>query len=174
MSRLSVPVSARDHAQGPVEAPVTLVEYGDFQCPSCGQAYDIVKNVQEHFGDKLRFIYREYPLPMHPMAEPAAETAEFAAKHDKFWPMHDGLYEGQSELSQDFFVQLAGELKLDGKALAKSLDSGEFSDRVREDIESGDSSDVTGTPTFFINGEHHNASYDERTLIHAIEQALKA
>lgn len=174
MSRLSVPVSARDHAQGPVEAPVTLVEYGDFQCPSCGQAYDVVKNLQEHFGSKLRFVYREYPLPMHPMAEPAAEAAEFAAKNGKFWPMHDGLYEGQSELSEDFFVQLAGKLKLDGKALAQSLDAGEFGDRVDEDVESGDDSGVTGTPTFFINGEQHEGSYDEATLIHAIEQALNA
>ena len=174
MSRLSVPISARDHAQGPVEAPFTLVEYGDFQCPSCGEAYEIVKKVQKHFGDKLRFVYREYPLPMHPMAEPAAEAAEFAASKDKFWPMHDGLYEGQTELSEDFFVQLADKLKLDGKALTKSLDAGEFGDRVNEDIESGDDSDVTGTPTFFINGEQHDGSYDERTLIRAIEKALNA
>ena len=88
--------------------------------------------------------------------------------------MHDGLYESQSELSQDFFVQLAGKLKLDGKALAKSLDGGEFEKRVDEDVKSGDDSDVTGTPTFFINGEQHNGSYDERTLIHAIEQVLRA
>ena len=97
MPRLSVPVSARDHAQGPVEAPVTLVEYGDFQCPSCAQAFAIVQEVQKHFGDKLRFVYREYPLPMHPMAEPAAEAAEFAATEDKFWPMHDGLYRGRRD-----------------------------------------------------------------------------
>lgn len=174
MSRLSVPVSARDHAQGPVEAPITLVEYGDFQCPSCGQAYEIVKKVQQHFGDRLRFVYREYPLPMHPMAQPAAEAAEFAAAKDKFWPMHDGLYEGQRELSQNFFAKLADKLKLDSKALAESLEAGEFQDRVEQDIKSGDDSNVTGTPTFFINGEQHDGSYDERSLAHAIEQALNA
>ncbi len=172
MSKLSVPVSARDHAQGPVEAPVTLVEYGDFQCPSCGQAYAIVKKVQAHFGNRLRFVYREYPLPMHPMAEPAAEAAEFAAAQNKFWPMHDGLYENQTQLSEDLFVQLADTLHLDGKALAKSLDAGEFKNRIKEDIESGDDSDVPGTPTFFINGEQHKKNFDETTLVRAIEQAL--
>ncbi len=174
MSRLSVPVSARDHAQGPVEAPVTLVEYGDFQCPSCGQAFEIVKKLQGHFGDKLRFVYREYPLPMHPMAGPAAEAAEFAAKYNSFWPMHDGLYEGQQELSEDFFVQLADKLKLDGRALARSLEAGEFQTRVDEDVESGDGSDVTGTPTFFINGEQHEGNYDERSLTEAINRVMHA
>ncbi len=172
MSRLSVPVSARDHAQGPVEAPVTLVEYGDFQCPSCGQAYPIVKRLQKHFGDRLRFIYREYPLPMHPMAEPAAEAAEFAAHHGKFWPMHDSLYENQTQLSEDLFLDLAEDLKLDGKALAEALDKGDFQARVQEDLESGNGSRVGGTPTFFINGEQHGGSFDQGTLTRAIEAAL--
>ena len=105
------------------------------------------------------------------MAEPAAEAAEFAAKHGMFWPMHDSLYENQQQLSDDLFVQLAEQFKLDGKALAQSLDAGEFSARVNEDIASGDASNVAGTPTFFINGEQHRGSFDEGSLTRAIEHA---
>ena len=172
MSKLTEAVSAHDHAQGSADAPCTLVEYGDFQCPSCGQAYLIVKRLQKHFGDKLRFVFREFPLEMHPFAEPAAETAEFAAKHDQFWPMHDELFENQDQFSEPLFAELAESLKLDPKALANSLHHGEFKPRVEKDVKSGDASGVHGTPTFFINGQQHEGSYDERTLTHAIEAAM--
>lgn len=173
MSKLSKPVSAQDHVQGPADAACTLLEYADFQCPSCGQAYGIVKKVQKHFGDKLRFVFREFPLEMHEFAEAAAETAEFAAKHDKFWPMHDELFENQEQFSEELFAELAKGLKLDAKALAKSLKDGEFEKRIEGDMESGEASGVQGTPTFFINGKQLEGSYDERSLIHAIDAAMR-
>src|SRR6185369_7770118 len=96
--KLTLPVSERDHVQGPETAPVTLVEYGDYECPHCGRAHPVVKRVQKHFGDSLRFVFRNFPLSeMHPMAEPAAEAAEFAASQGKFWEMHDGIYEHQTQ-----------------------------------------------------------------------------
>jgi protein-disulfide isomerase len=99
MTKLSIAVSAKDHQQGNPDAPCTLVEYGDYQCPSCGHAYPIVKRVQKHFGKRLLFVFRNFPLSqMHPYAEPAAETAEFASAHDKFWEMHDLLYENPDRL----------------------------------------------------------------------------
>ncbi|MGI4828706.1 MAG: DsbA family protein [Janthinobacterium lividum] len=173
MSKLTKPVSAQDHVQGSADAACTLLEYGDFQCPSCGQAYEIVKSVQKHFGDKLRFVFREFPLEMHEFAEPAAETAEFAAKHDKFWPMHDQLFENQDQFSEELFTELAEGLKLDPKALAKSLEECEFEERVEQDVESGDASGVHGTPTFFINGKQLEGSYDEQSLIQAIDAAMR-
>ena len=173
MSKLTEAVSAQDHAQGPADAACTLLEYGDFQCPSCGQAYEIVKKLQTHFGDKLRFVFREFPLEMHEFAEPAAETAEFAAKQGKFWPMHDQLFENQDQFSEELFAELAEGLKLDPKALAKSLEAAEFEGRVEKDLESGEASGVHGTPTFFINGQQHKGSYDERALMEAIDAALR-
>lgn len=174
MSKLTVPVNGQDHIQGSADAPLTLVEYGDFQCPTCGQAYPIVKRVQKHFGDRLRFVYRHFPLEQHPFAEPAAETSEFAATQGKFWEMHDGLYENQDELSTELFGELAGELRLDAKALDHALDENEFAERVETDVESGDESGVHGTPTFFINGVQHRGSFDSRSLIEALEGALRA
>lgn len=171
--KLSQAVSAQDHVQGPGNAPCTLLEYGDFQCPSCGQAYPIVKRVQKHFGDRLRFVFREFPLEMHPMAEPAAETAEFAATHGKFWPMHDQLFENQDQLGEELFAELAEGLQLDPKALARSLADGEFEPHVEQDLQSGEASGVPGTPTFYINGVRHDGSFDERSLIDAIEAALR-
>ena len=176
MSQLKNAVHDGDHVQGPASAPVTLVEYGDFECPTCGQAYPIVKHVQKHFGDQLRFVFRQFPLEQHPMAEPAAEAAEaseFAAAHDKFWPMHDGLYENQDELSPELFATLAKGLHLDVKGLEKALADGEYEERVTADLESGEASGVGGTPTFYINGQQHTGSFDAATLIRSIEAAMK-
>src|SRR5208282_3973771 len=108
MATLKVPVSPEDHAQGHDDAPVTLVEYGDYECPHCGRAYPIVQRVQKHFGEKLRFVFRNFPLSeMHPHAEAAAETAEFAGAHGKFWEMHDLLFENQARLGGSLFLELA-------------------------------------------------------------------
>src|SRR5579875_1470092 len=148
MSQLKTAVYDGDHVQGPASAPVTLVEYGDFECPTCGQAYPIVKHVQKHFGDQLRFVFRQFPLEQHPMAEPAAEASEFAAAHGKFWPMHDGLYENQEELSPELFASLAKELHLNPKALEEALAEEEFGERIAADLEGGEASWVAGTPTF--------------------------
>jgi protein-disulfide isomerase len=173
MGKLSVPVSDKDHRQGDPDAPCTLVEYGDYQCPSCGHAYPIVKRVQKHFGKRLLFVFRNFPLSeMHPYAEPAAETAEFAGAHHKFWEMHDLLYENQDRLDDALLFQLAQQLQLDLEKLRQALASKEFEPRVRADFRGGVRSGVNGTPTFFINGQRHDGAYDYASLVEAIEGVL--
>ncbi len=132
MSKLKIPVTAADHSQGSADAPITLVEYGDYQCPHCGRAYPIVKRVQKHFGKRLRFIFRNFPLgEMHPEAESAAESAEFASANNKFWEMHDVLFENQDELGLNLYLSLAAQLNLSGEALEQALENDEFTERVR-------------------------------------------
>ena len=119
MTKLKIPVSADDHAEGPESAAVTLVEYGDYECPHCGRAYAIVKRIQKHFGKRLRFVFRNFPLTQsHPNAEAAAESAEFAAAHGKFWEMHDLLFENQEQLDSGLFLDLARKLGLSTPALS--------------------------------------------------------
>jgi protein-disulfide isomerase len=175
MAHLKVPVSAQDHAQGPESAPVTLVEYGDYQCPHCARAYPIVKRMQKHFGDRLRFIFRNFPLnEMHPDAESAAETAEFAGANGKFWEMHDLLFENQQRLGGELYLELAGELGLSVEALQSALEDGQYQDRVAADFKGGVRSGVNGTPTFYINGHRHDAPFDYEDLVQAIEAASSA
>src|SRR5271156_3947257 len=122
MSKLSIPVSAQDHAEGKSSAPCTLVEYGDYQCPSCGQAYPIVKKLQKHFGAKLLFVFRNFPLSqIHEWAEAAAEAAEYAGQQGKFWEMHDLLYENQEDLGEELFATLASKLGLDSAKLQAAI-----------------------------------------------------
>jgi protein-disulfide isomerase len=172
MNQLSVPVNAQDHTQGPPDAACTLVEYGDFQCPSCRMVFPVVHRLQRHFGDRLRFVFRHFPLPQHAMAEPAAEAAEFAGAQRKFWPMHDALYVRQPELSEALLGELAQELELDAGEMSQALAQGTFSGRVDDDMSSGEDSGVHGTPTFFINGRRHEGSYEAAALIAAIEAAI--
>ena len=175
MAILKVPVTSVDHSQGQEDAETTLVEYGDYECPYCGQAYPIVKRVQKHFGKRLRFVFRNFPLAeMHPHAEVAAETAEFAAAKKKFWEMHDLLYENQRRFSGQLFLGLAQELDLQPTELRQALEAGEFQDRVRSDFNGGVRSGVNGTPTFFINGRRHDGPFDFESLVAAIEQAAKS
>ena len=174
MSKLSIPVSAQDHIQGDTAAECVLVEYGDYQCPSCGQAYPIVKKLQKHFGVRLSFVFRNFPLSqIHPWAEPAAEAAEFSADHGKFWQMHDLLYENQKRLGQALFAELAGSLDLPSAEMATATAEQKYQERVQGDFMGGARSGVNGTPTFFINGKRHNGSYDFASLSDAIERALK-
>jgi protein-disulfide isomerase len=173
MTKLAVAVGPKDHRQGDPGAACILTEYGDYQCPSCGQAYPVVKRVQKHFGKRLSFIFRNFPLTqIHPYAEPAAETAEFADAHDKFWEMHDLLYENQDRLDDDLFAELAKALHLPPAKLNEALESGEFRPRVRADFTGGVRSGVNGTPTFFINGQRHDGPYDFDSLVEAIDQVL--
>jgi protein-disulfide isomerase len=175
MAKLRVPVGPGDHVQGPANASVTLVEYGDYECPHCGHAYSIVKALQKQFGNRLRFVFRNFPLrELHPHAEAAAETAEFAGEHRKFWEMHDLIFENQSALSERLLSELAQRLGLDTVALRESLRSGEFSERVARDFSGGVRSGVNGTPTFFINGARHDASFQFATIAAAIEVAAAA
>ena len=122
MSTLQTPATSTDHLQGDPNAPVILVEYGDYQCPYCGEAYSIVKELQKHFGEKLGFVFRNFPLTrMHPEAERAAETAEFAGAHEQFWKMHDALYENQNALGPEFYLAAARSLGLPGEELSEAL-----------------------------------------------------
>lgn len=172
MSKLAVPVTAKDHTEGPATAPVTLVEYGDFQCPSCGDAFPIVQNLQKHFGDKLRFVFRNFPLEMHPFAEHAAEAAEFAAAHKKFWEMHDLLFVHQANLEDSVLLKQAAHLHLSADDLEKALAKGTYATHIKADVEGGIRSGVTGTPMFYINGELYDDSYDEETLAAAIQSHI--
>ena len=170
---LKVPITSEDHTQGPPEAEVTLVEYGDYECPHCGRAFPIVQRVQAHFGERLRFVFRNFPLAeVHPHAEAAAEAAEFAGAHGKFWEMHDRLFENQERLSDQLSLWLARELDLSATALTQALETGEFEPRVRSDFAGGIRSGVNGTPTFFIDGRRHDGSFDYEGLIAAIDAAL--
>ncbi|SEC21665.1 DsbA family protein [Terriglobus roseus] len=171
--KLSLPVSEDDHAQGNARAAVTLVEYGDYQCPTCGAAYPIVKQLQKHFGDRLRFVHRNFPLDQHRYAEPAAETAEFAASEGKFWEMHDALYENQDSMDEDLFPELATELDLDPQKLEEALDGSNFTAIIDRDLASGEASGVRGTPTFFLNGIRHDDAFDYETLKAAITAATE-
>ena len=171
---LTMPVADdRDHIQGPADAAVTLVEYGDYQCPYCGAAYPIIKEVQARMGARLRFVFRNFPITTsHPDAEQAAEAAEAAAAQGRFWEMHDLLYENQQRLRADDLRAYAEKLELDVEAFRKELAEHVHIARVREDFMSGVRSGVNGTPTFYVNGVRHDASYDFETLLGALESRL--
>jgi protein-disulfide isomerase len=169
---LTTPVSEQDHSQGPASAPVTLVEYGDYECPYCGAAYPIVKEVQRRLGDRLRFVFRNFPLTnAHPHAEHAAESAEAAGAQGRFWEMHDYLYEHQEALEDQDLAAYAAEIGLDVDRFDRDMTAQAFTARVRADFISGVRSGVNGTPSFFINGQRHNGSYDLESLLAAIERA---
>jgi protein-disulfide isomerase len=170
---LTVPVNERDHLQGSPNAAVTLVEYGDYQCPFCRAAQPAVKEVQRVVGDELLFAFRHFPLTqIHPYALPAAEAAEAAGVQGKFWEMHDLLFENQQQLEPAYLLQYAGALGLDLERFAADFRSGRFEPKIREDFLSGVRSGVNGTPTFFVNGVRHNGGYDVESLLEAIQVAL--
>jgi len=163
--RLVVPVSARDHSLGASDAPVTLIEYGDFECPFCGRSYPAVKALRRHFGDQLRFVFRHFPRPEHPHAREAAEAAETAAAQGEphFWQMHDWLFEHQQTLETADLVAYASGAGLDQRRFQTELEQHLHRERVHADVESGVHSDVHGTPTFFVNGIKHEGpdTYDD-------------
>lgn len=173
MAKLKVPVGPADHTLGDEHAPVTLVEYGDYECPHCGRAHPVVKAVRKHFGKQLRFVYRHFPLTqIHPMAEPAAEAAEFAAANGHFWEMHDGIFENQDSLSPKMLAELAQTIGLSSEDLLGALESHEFLPVIKEDFRGGVRSGVNGTPTFFINGVRYEGAPEFEDLVEAIDQEL--
>ena len=173
MATLKVPVNASDHVLGDADAPVTLVEYGDYQCPHCAAAHPVVAQVRQHFGKQLLFVYRHFPLTeIHPMAMSAAETAEFAGARGRFWQMHDGLFENQDRLGLPLYVALAEALGLPAAGLQAALASGEEVRKIQADFMGGVRSGVNGTPAFFINGQRHDGPYDFPYLVRAIETRL--
>jgi len=175
MARLTPRVNDQDHIIGPANAPVTLVEYGDFECPYCGAAYPVVKEVRRQMGDQMRFVWRQFPLTeAHPHAEQAAESSEAAAAQGKFWPMHDLLFEHQDALDFDSLVSYARQLGLDVNRFRNDLETHRFADRVQEQFMSGVRSGVAGTPTFFINGEKYEGAPDVQDMIAALQQTVDA
>lgn len=155
---LILPVSDRDHAQGAATAGVTLVEYGDYQCPTCLQTHLIMLNLQKHMGDRMRLVFRNFPLTtIHPDAQNAAEAAEAAGAQGKFWPMHDYLFDHQSRLDHGSLLSYAADIGLDVLRFTRDLKTHAFALRVHEDFLSGVRSCVNGTPTFFINGLRHGS-----------------
>jgi protein-disulfide isomerase len=169
---LTLPVGKRDHILGHETAPITLVEYGDFECPHCGRAHPIVRELRRRLGDELRFVFRHFPLAnIHPNAEPAAEAAEAAGAQGRFWEMHDWLFDHQDSLDADSLLTCVRALGLDVDRFATELRDGIHMPRVREDFSSGVRSGVNGTPTFFINGARHDGGYDLVSLTRGIELA---
>jgi protein-disulfide isomerase len=167
-------VTERDHVLGRPDAPVTLLEYGDYQCPYCGAAHPIVKALQRHLGDNLRFVFRHFPLAtIHEYAEGAAEAAEAAGAQGKFWQMHDTLFENQPALDFDSLVGYAEDLGLELERFTTQLENRVYASRVREDFLSGVRSGVNGTPTFFINGRRHEGSFDFETMLEAIQARVR-
>ena len=174
MNHLSIPVSAQDHSAGPANAPVTLVEYGDYQCPYCGQAYSVLKAVQQAMGNKLRFVFRNFPISeIHPHALHAAQFAEAAAAVGKFWVAHDMLYERQEALDDRDLVAYGSIIGLDAAKLREAFD-GRFDEKIEADFMGGVHSGVNGTPSLFINGLRYDGERDVDSLVAALEHAANA
>jgi NhaA family Na+:H+ antiporter len=170
---LKPPVGDRDHIRGPVDAPVTLVEYGDYECPHCRQVAPIIVQLRERFGDRLRYAFRHFPISTtHPHAQLAAEAAEAAAAQDKFWEMHDRIFEHPGPLDRQHLVRCAQEIGLDVERFEHELDEHVYADRVREDFLSGVRSGANGTPAFFLNGVRYDGPWDLDSLIAEIQKPL--
>jgi protein-disulfide isomerase len=172
LTDLAVPVDPeRDHIRGPARAPVTIVEYGDLECPYCGQAEGVMRELLSDFGD-LRYVWRHLPLnDVHPHAQMAAEASEAAAAQDKFWEMHDELLSHQNELTLRDLLRHAEALGLDIEQFRTHLRKRKGAGRIAEDVESADLSGVSGTPTFFVNGRRHYGEYDADTLSSEVRAA---
>lgn len=173
---LTTPPSPSDHTLGPDTAPATLVEYADFQCPSCAMAERAVERLVRKFGPQLRLVFRHFPLyDAHPLGDPAAQLAEYAATEDKFWPAHKALFAHQTQItSLEDLVELAEALGLDPNAARDSITQNRFADRIAADVQSARASGVRGTPAFFLNGERLPSASDYASMEQAITAAISA
>ena len=173
MFELTVPASATDHTIGPAHALVTVIEYGDFECPNCKQAAPAVKLLLDRFAGRIRFVYRHFPLEeVHPHALHAAETAESSGAQGKFWPMHDLLFDNQPHLKLHQLRGYADRLQLDMARYTAETDDHVYLQRIREQVQSGRESGVRSTPTFFVNGKIQDVSFGLRFLFDAVDAAL--
>ena len=173
-ARLNPPVSDRDHTQGPDDSSVTLVEYGDYECPYCGQAENSVHEIQERTGNAVRLVFRHFPnRSVHPHARLAAEASEAAGAQGKFWEMHDLLFQHQDHLEEWDMLEYARELDLDIDQFQKDIDEHTYADKVREDFRSGLKSGVQGTPTWFINEERYDGAWDPDSLLEAVRRPMR-
>ena len=170
---LAVAVTDADHGLGPADAPVTIVEYGDYECPECLNAVPIMAGLREHFGDRLRIVFRHFPISsMHPGASAAAIAAEAAAAQGRFWEMHEALFRRQRELYNVDLTHLALRLDIELYKFERDRESAEAARRLREDLESGTQSGVRGTPTFFINGCRYKGAVDLPSMRAAVEAKI--
>jgi protein-disulfide isomerase len=171
-THLAVPVSERDHIQGPDTATVTLVQYGDYECPYTRRSTWVVQAIQQQLGDQLRFVYRNFPLTeIHPHALHTAFAAEAADAQGKFWEMHNYIFHHQHTLEDADLEQFAGAVGLDMQRFAQDMAQRPFARRIEEDFQSGSRSGVRGTPTFFINGVLYPGSWEQDALLAALKEA---
>jgi protein-disulfide isomerase len=170
---LRPPVSDKDHIQGNSSAVIELVEYGDFQCPYCGRAYPIIKGLQQTFGKDLRFVFRNFPLSkIHPQAKRASIAAEAACQQDKFWEMHDIIFENQRHLTASALIQYATNIGLNVGQFKNDLNNETLKEKVESDFFSGLRSGVNGTPGLFVNGEKYNESWEEAPFTLFLQKKL--
>jgi len=164
-----LPLRADDHKRGGANASITLVEYGDYECPGCGDAYQIIRKIEDELGDRLLFVFRHYAFAKkHPHAEAAAQASEAAGAQGKFWEMHDLLFENQSALERKHLSGYAERLGLDIDRFHQEIKSEKYLDTVRQDFRTGVQNGVYGTPGLFINGVRHDEAYDFETLLEAL------
>jgi protein-disulfide isomerase len=173
MASLQIAVTGADHAKGRPDAPVTLVEYGDYECPHCGAAYPVVQKLQKRFGADLRFVFRNFPLESHPHAVSAAMAAEFGATHGSFWKVHDALFENQQTLGAALYHAIVTELHLNAAQLRAALEANTYLERVRADLNGGVRSGVNGTPSFFVNGKRYDGAPDFETMAGALGEVIR-
>ena len=174
-SSLLTPDAAVDHILGPASAPVTIIEYGDFECPSCGQAHAAVKIILERFADRVRLVFRHYPqISIHPHAEMAAEAAEAAGAQGRFWPFHDVLFEHQEHLKERHLRQYGERLGLDLERYDYEMNDHVYLQRVQEHVRSGELLGIRAMPTFYVNGMLTDVSFGLKHLEEAVERVLRA
>jgi len=173
MPGLKPPFNENDHYRGNSKSPIQLLEYGDFQCPHCGAAHEILKEIEKKYQSRIVFIFRHFPLSeAHPFAQIAAVAAEAAARQGKFWEIHDLIFENQDLLEKEMLLRLARFLHMDSKVFQNDLSSPELFKKVESDFESGIISGVNGTPSFYINGDKYNGPNTSQALVHALDQAV--
>jgi formate-nitrite transporter family protein len=173
-SQLTVPVSSIDHILGPPDAPATLVEYGDFECPNCRAAYPVIRSLIDSLGDRLRFVFRHFPIVLrHDHAQKAAEAVEAAGAQGRFWEMHDILFEHQDDLDRESLIAYARMLNLDVERFSKELLGDVYADRVYADLESGEASGVSWTPTFFVDGARYSIARDLDGLVREVREHVQ-
>jgi protein-disulfide isomerase len=170
---MSMTISSNDHTRGDASAKITLIEYADFECPYCARAHQSLSALLPKYGKDVRLVYRHMPLnDMHPDAQTAAEAAEAAGADGKFWEMHDALFEGQDDLSDEAIIAMATQISFDVDKLQDAIDSGAYTERVDKDAAMGRQAGAHRTPTFFINGVQFDGDSDEASLDRALRDAL--
>jgi protein-disulfide isomerase len=169
---LAAPVTKHDHTQGNPKAPITLLEYGDYECSYCGAAHRLVKMLQEAMESDLRYVFRNFPLTdAHPHAEHAAEAVEAAGVEGRFWEMHDAVFENQDALEDDDLASYAADVGLDANRVVAEIEEGKYRPRIERDVQSGMRSGVEGTPSFFINGVKYEGPMDPEAMLTALQEA---